>query len=252
MQRFHIKDIKKQDIFIIQDKDIFHQLVKVLRVRELEKIILFNWVDNIDLIFEISEINKKEIELKFIEEIEKNSELNFELNLVQAMPNKLEKIEYVLQKWVEVWFRKFSFYRSDRSQKLVISDKKEDRLKKIIVEAVEQSWRNFIPEFEILGSSPFVEKGIIGELLNSKNLFFHTKNNNSYNIKEFINKCSSYPLWKGIIGEYNIFIWPEGWFSEKEILNFEEKKFSRIHLWNRILRTETAWVVVWFTLWQMI
>jgi 16S rRNA U1498 N3-methylase RsmE len=35
--------------------------------------------------------------------------------------------------------KKFVFYRSQRSQKLVISDKKEERLKKIIIEAVEQS-----------------------------------------------------------------------------------------------------------------
>lgn len=252
MQRFNIKDIKKQEIFIIQNKDIFHQLVKVLRVKELEKIILFNWDDNFDLVFEISEISKKDIKLNFIEEIEKYSELNFELNLFQALPNKLEKMEYVVQKWVEVWFTNFCFYRSDRSQKLVISDKKEERLKKIIVEAVEQSWRNFVPKFEILSSSP-LWKGITGELLNSEEyLFLHTKSDNSQNLREYIEKCRSANLWKGIIGEYNIFIWPEWGFSEEEIQTFEERNFSRIHLWNRILRTETAGIVVGFTLWQMI
>jgi hypothetical protein len=43
MQRFYIPNLQKQDIFILNDKDtprafptghIFHQLVKVLRVRE--------------------------------------------------------------------------------------------------------------------------------------------------------------------------------------------------------------------------
>jgi len=247
MQRFYIKDIKKQDIFIIQDKDIFHQLLKVLRVREWEKIILFNWNDNLDLVFEIFEINKKDIKLNFIKEIKKDSELNFELNLYQAMPNKLEKIEYILQKWVEIGYRQFVFYRSERSQKLVISDKKVERLKKIIIEAVEQSWRNFVPEFKITPSSstlPCKE----GE----ENIFFHTKNNNSKNIQEFIQNCSLFPLWKGIIGKLNIFIWPEWWFSENEIDNFEKNKFIRIHLWNRILRTETAWIVVGFMIGQMI
>ena len=251
MQRFHIKEIKKQEFFIIQDKEIFHQLVKVLRVREWEKIILFNWIDNIDLVFEISEINKKDIKLNFIEELKKETELNFELNLYQALPNKLEKIEYILQKWVEIWYRKFVFYRTKRSQKLVISDKKIERLKKIITEAVEQSWRNFVPEFEILSSS-LLGKGIIGEFLKSSNIFLHTKNNNSIKLKDFIGKFSSSILWKGNIGEFNIFIWPEWWFSEEEINNFEENKFARIHLWNRILRTETAWIVVGFMIGQMI
>jgi len=148
--------------------------------------------------------------------------------------------------------KKFIFYRSERSQKLIISDKKEERLKKIIIEAVEQSWRSFVPEFKILSSSPFMENRIVGELLKSENIFLHTKNNNSYNLQEFINNCSSSPLWKGIIGDLNIFIWPEWWFSEQEIKNFEDNNFSRLYLWNRILRTETAWVVVGFTLWQML
>jgi len=251
MQRFHIKEIKKQEFFIIQDKEIFHQLVKVLRVREWEKIILFNWIDNIDLVFEISEINKKDIKLNFVEELKKETELNFELNLYQALPNKLEKIEYILQKWVEIWYRKFVFYRSKRSQKLVISDKKIERLKKIITEAVEQSSRNFVPEFEILSSSP-LRKGIIGEFLKSNNIFLHTKNSNSIKLKDFLDKFSSSVLWKGNIGEFNIFIWPEWWFSEEEVKNFEENKFARIHLWNRILRTETAWIVVGFMIGQMI
>ena len=64
--------------------------------------------------------------------------------------------------------------------------------------------------------------------------------------------CSSPFVEKGIIGEYNIFIWPEWWFSEEEVKRFEEKDFARIYLWNRILRTETAWIVVGFTLGQMI
>ena len=254
MQRFYIPHFKKEDEFLLNDKDtprtfptghIFHQLVKVLRVRKLEKIILFNWIDNLDLVFQITEINKKNIKLKFIEEVEKETELNFELNLYQALPNKLEKIEYILQKWVEVWFRKFVFYRSERSQKLIISDKKEERLKKIIIEAVEQSWRSFVPEFDLTSSSFPLE-----EREKNVDIFLHTKNNNSQNLSQFINIFST----KGFspLQNINIYIWPEWGFSEKEIEYFEKNNFSRIHLWNRILRTETAWVVVGFTLWQII
>jgi 16S rRNA U1498 N3-methylase RsmE len=34
MQRFYIPSFEKKENFILDDKDIFHQLVKVLRVRE--------------------------------------------------------------------------------------------------------------------------------------------------------------------------------------------------------------------------
>lgn len=253
MQRFYIPNFEKQDIFILNDKDIFHQLTKVLRIRTWEKIIFFDWVENLDFVYEIIEISKKEIKLNFIEEIRKDSELHFELNLFQAMPNKLEKIEYILQKWVEIWMKKFTFYRSERSQKLVISEKKEERLKKIIVEAVEQSWRSFVPEFEISPPpSPLYPQGAPRPCKEGgENIFLHTQNNNSENLKDFIEDCSSHHWWKNIT-ELNIFIWPEWWFSEPEIKNFEDNNFTRIHLWNRILRTETAGVVVGFTLWQLL
>jgi len=248
MQRFYIPSFEKQETFIIEDKDIFYQLVKVLRIIEWKKIIFFDWKTQKDYIYEIVEINKKTIKTKLLEEVEKNTELNFDLNLFQALPNKLEKIEYILQKWVEVWFKKFVFYRSERSQKLVISDKKEERLKKIIVEAVEQSGRNFVPELQILS------KNLDKKNIEWKSLFLHTKNNNSQNLKDFIDSLSieGFSSLKKIEENINLFIWPEWWFSESEIKNFEEKKFARIYLWNRILRTETAWIVVGFTLWQML
>jgi RsmE family RNA methyltransferase len=44
----------------------------------------------------------------------------------------------------------------------------------------------------------------------------------------------------------NIVVWPEGWFSEKEVWVFESLWFQKVYLGGRILRTETAWVVVWF------
>jgi RsmE family RNA methyltransferase len=44
----------------------------------------------------------------------------------------------------------------------------------------------------------------------------------------------------------NVFVWPEWWFSTKEISQFEENNFKKVFLWNRILRTETTSSVTWF------
>lgn len=59
--------------------------------------------------------------------------------LVQSLPNKLEKLEFILQKGVETGIDEFIFFPADRSQKLALLDKKVDRLEQIVVEAVEQS-----------------------------------------------------------------------------------------------------------------
>ena len=251
MQRFHIPYFEKQEFFIIEDKNIFHQLVKVLRIKEWKKVIFFDWKIQKDYIYEIIEINKKTIKTYFIEEIDKETELEFELNLFQALPNKLEKIEYILQKWVEVWIKNFVFYRSERSQKLIISNKKFDRLYKILLEAVEQCWRNIIPSFKLEAEDykwKFLSNFEWDEYMKVwKNaIFLHTEDKESKNLQDYISSI----VWN--IEKQDIYIWPEWWFSEEEISYFERNNFSRIHLWNRILRTETAWIVVWFTLWQML
>lgn len=67
------------------------------------------------------------------------------MSLFQALPNKLEKLEYIVQKGTEVGITNFYFFRSERSQKLLLSEAKKERLEKICIEAIEQSGRNIIP-----------------------------------------------------------------------------------------------------------
>jgi 16S rRNA (uracil1498-N3)-methyltransferase len=231
MQRIYLKnlDVSKQHT-IIQDKEIIHQLTKVLRIRSGEHISLFNWKQTIDYIYEISEIWKKELSLKQVTQLNNNSEINFELSLYNALPNKLEKIEYIIQKGTEIWFTQFNFFRTDRSQKLIISDNKKIRLEKIITEAAEQSGRAIIPQINILDTFN------INNLPEGKNIFFHTKNENSSDL----NNISKQP-WSKI----NLLVWPEWGWSDREV-EILDKNTSRIHLGNRILRTETTWIVTGF------
>lgn len=231
MQRIYLNnaDISQENV-ILKDKELVHQLTKVLRVRIWEEIRLFDGNNNSDIIFKIVELWKKEISLKRISQHENDSEIDFELSLYNALPNKLEKIEYIIQKGTEIGFTQFNFFRTDRSQKLVISDNKLIRLEKIITEAAEQSGRAIIPQINI--SDVFD----INNLPNGKNIFFHTQNNNSQDLKSIEKK-----VWEKI----NLFVWPEGWWSEREV-EILEKNTSRIHLGNRILRTETTWIVTGF------
>jgi 16S rRNA U1498 N3-methylase RsmE len=49
-------------------------------------------------VYTIEKIDKKEITFVIFDSFENNNEIDFNLNLYQALPNKLEKIEYILQK----------------------------------------------------------------------------------------------------------------------------------------------------------
>lgn len=220
MQRFYIENLEKN--FFIEQKNLINQILKVLRARIWDKFIFFDWKLEKDFIYELKNIEKNKIFFEKIDEIEKKTEINFELNLFSALPNKIEKIEFIAQKATEIWVSNFYFWKSVRSQKIFLNENKIERIKKIIIEAVEQSWRNKIPNFQILEKINF-------ENLAWKNIFFHTKNKNSKNLKG-IDFCE----------KINIFTWPEWGFDEKEIEIFEKNNFERFYLWDRILRTETS------------
>ena len=236
MQRFHFPNLeKKDDNITIKNPELLNQLIKVMRVKIWAELSFFNWEDEIDYIYKVVSIDKREIYLEKQWELETNSEIDFDLNIFWALPNKIDKIEYIISKWVEIWVTWFYFFKWERSQKLILSPNKIERLNKIIIEAVEQSGRSRVPEL-------IIEDNIsVDDFKDNENIIFHTENNKSTNLKDL---KLDYNKW------INLFVWPEWGFSDDEIKIFEDFNFKKVHLWNRVLRTETTWLVAWFYLIQ--
>jgi 16S rRNA (uracil1498-N3)-methyltransferase len=159
--------------------------------------------------------------------------------LYQALPNKLEKIEYLLQKWTEVGFSGFYFYRAERSQNLNLSENKIERLKKIIIETTEQSERTKIPELVFWDKISFVD------LKDDENVFFHLKFSPEMPLPQG-EKNDLKSLKIDYKKRVNIFVWPEWGFTETEAKTFELNNFKNINLWSRILRAETVGIVSGF------
>lgn len=227
MQRFFLENLETTNYkFEINDKELINQIVKVLRSKIWDKFIFFDWTDETDYICELKEICKKELKFEQVWNNKNNSEIKFELNLFQSLPNKLDKIESIIKNWTQIGISNFLFFKSERSQKLNLTDKKIDRLNKIALESSELSWRNIIPKVIIWDKLHFSN-------LEWKNYIFHTKNDDSILLKDI--KINNSEI-------INLFIWPEWWFSEKEMLEFYNNDFGQIYLWNRILRTELAWI----------
>ena len=236
MQRFYFPELEQiDDNIVIKNPDLLNQFNKVLRAKAWDEFLFFNWQDEIDFIFKIISIEKREAYLEKQWEIENDSEIDFDLNIFWALPNKLEKMEYIIQKGVEVWVTWFYFFRSERSQKLILSPNKIERLNKIIQEAVEQSGRSRVPELIIKDNIS------LSDFEWNETIIFHTKNEKTTNLKKL---KLDYNKW------INLFVWPEGWFSDNEISTFENMWFKKVHLWNRILRTETTGIVASFFLIQ--
>jgi len=235
MQRFYIHNLDTTNFNIkIEDKDFIRQILKVLRWKIWDKFVFFNGEDFIDYIFELKNIDKKFLEFEQVGREEKNIQNKIEINLFQAIPNKIDKIENIIKNGTQIWVSNFLFFKAERSQKLVISEKKLERLKKIIVEASEQCGRNTIPEI-VIWEKPVLTK------IEWQKIFLHTKNNNSILLKDL--KIDKNEI-------INIFVWPEGGFSDDEVWKFERNDFKRIYLWENILRTELAWICSVFYLVQ--
>ena len=236
MQRFYFPNLEKSDDnIVIKNPDLLNQLNKVLRAKSWDEFAFFNGQDEIDFIFKIITIEKREVYLEKQWEVSVDSEIDFDLNILWALPNKIDKMEYIIQKWVEVGVTGFYFFKAERSQKLILSENKIDRLNKIIIEATEQSGRSRVPEL-------IIEDNInLEDFKDNENIIFHTKDEESVHLKEL---NLDYNKW------INLFVWPEGWFCNEEIEVFETLWFNKVHLWNRILRTETTWVVSSFFLIQ--
>jgi RsmE family RNA methyltransferase len=89
--------------------------------------------------YEITSIDKKSVELQRVSVLPGLNVDPLKLILVQSLPNKLEKLEFILQKGVETGVDEFIFFHAERSQKLALLEKKKERMEQIVVEAVEQS-----------------------------------------------------------------------------------------------------------------
>ena len=200
------------------DKSQSHYLTKVMRVKENEVFSLFNKEGEWEA--KILGISKSIVEFKTTKQL-RQKENTKELWLAFS-PIKSNYQNFMIQKATELGVTKFLPIIFDRT---VVRKINKERLKKIVIEASEQSSRINVPSIE----SPqtldiFLKK-------NSMDLIFTDLN--SDNIKVDKSKLTDKPVC--------IIIGPEGDFSEGErdkILSFKGVQSVKIN--ENILRSETA------------
>lgn len=229
--RFYRDTFKPDHIILLEDSEIIHQCTKVLRLRPEDFVYFFNGIDPYDYKYKLQSIEKKYIRFKFQEKIKKHKNSK-DIYLHQALPNKLSKLEYIVQKCCEVWIKGITFYDAHYSQtKNFLTDKKQERLKKICIESAEQSNRNSIPELVF-------EKKLNLSKIESENIIcFHLEEKIGKKLQDLVIDKQT-----GI----HLFVWPEWGYHESEIDMFHAHKAQFVCLWENILRTETVWVVSTF------
>jgi 16S rRNA (uracil1498-N3)-methyltransferase len=119
--------------------DAYHHLVKVVRVKVGEQLLLLNG-SGLVIKTQIDLINKREVHLSHMSS--KIEEHPYRLNLALGMPKK-EALELCLKQAVELGFQRIFLVASAYSQR---REPELERLQRILVAALEQSNAPFLPE----------------------------------------------------------------------------------------------------------
>lgn len=97
MQRFYFPDITLTPSLTIREEGFIHQISRVLRSAPGDTIVLFCGDGN-DYIYSITSITRKDVSLTLTDIVANTTDPHRIIRLYQALPNKYEKIEWIIQK----------------------------------------------------------------------------------------------------------------------------------------------------------
>ena len=222
------------DRAVITGPDVNH-IGNVLRMKPGEKVLLSAGEDW-EYLCRIEEITKEEVRLTVFEENRDVRELPARITLWQGLP-KSDKMELIVQKAVELGVSRIVPVETKRCIVKLDPKKAENRVRRwqaIAESAAKQSGRHRIPE---VGMPVSFREALMEAAADQVRLI-------PYELAEGMDAT------RKIIEEIpedsriSVFIGPEGGFEETEIREAEALGFRPVTLGKRILRTETAGLVI--------
>lgn len=221
--RFFVSPASITDALVqIDDRDVLHQWVSVLRLRSGQQIALLDGTGRAYIV-ELATLDKRRATGRVLTEYNANAEAAFSVLLVVAI-TRGERFEWVLQKGTELGATRFVPLICERSQVETTGNKRE-RWLRIIREAAEQAGRGILPTLD--PPTPFA-----AALNNASNGIFLSEASAVVPFKAALaaQPAGSIALWSG----------PEGGWTATETTAAREAGLTITTLGARILRAETA------------
>ena len=238
MFKFFVEDNQfENDKVKIIGEDVNH-IKNVLRLNTEDDIIICNKENAQSFICSIKNIKGEEVCCYILKQIEETTEPKTYIHLFQGLP-KADKLEWIIEKCTEIGVKEITPVTMQRSVvKLTEKDKikKIERWKKIAEVAAKQSQRD-----NILKVNP---------ITNFKNIFSNFKD---YDIvlvayeKEKVMSLKNVLLQTKTdikLSKIAIIVGPEGGLEKDEVEFCKENGGIAVSLGKRILRTETAPIVI--------
>ena len=222
--RLYFSDKIQSDLVSHLTKEQSHYVKDVMRLEKGDYLSVFNAQGEWNAIIENYEKEGARIKiLKKVRDKDKDNEKNIWLAF---SPIKQNPLNFIIQKGTELGVQKFIPILSERT---IVKEINITRVKKIIVEASEQSNRISVPEINNLETL----KIFLSKFPKDGCLLFCDINCEKNNLKNILSKKIEEPIC--------VLIGPEGDFSETERkLIIGLKQTHSISLAKNILRAETA------------
>jgi 16S rRNA (uracil1498-N3)-methyltransferase len=213
---------KIENGFAYFDEEESRHLVTVLRRKTGDRLQL---TDGRGFFYEaeIAETGKKLVLARILETTAAETGNATPLHLAIAPTKQIERIEWLLEKATEIGIGEITLLHCQHSERDTV---RLDRLEKVLISAMKQSLRAYLPTINPMVRFPQFVKTVQAD-------------------KRFIAWCADAPLphLKTVLqpGKSTlVLIGPEGDFSAEEVRLAEENGFSGVSLGAARLRTETA------------
>ena len=227
-------NISEKSISIFGE-DVNH-IKNVLRMKEGEEIIICD-SDGTDYHSKIVSLGKDEVVAEIISSGISEAEMPFRVHLFQGLPKK-DKMEMIIQKSVELGVYEIIPVMTKRVIVKIDDKKKEEaklkRWQAISESAAKQSGRGIIPE--VTGCMSFKEALDVAFKMNIVFIPYENADSSPKGMKASRELLANIP--KG--SDVAVFIGPEGGFEPTEVEEAVKSGAQVISLGKRILRTETA------------
>ncbi|MCO5233830.1 MAG: 16S rRNA (uracil(1498)-N(3))-methyltransferase [Chitinophagales bacterium] len=220
IKRFFATD-KIADSFILSEEELHHSL-NVLRVKNREHVEIFDGKGNL-WIAEVEITGKKSANFIQIETVISDASHDSNCSLAVALTKNSDRIEWLLEKIVEIGINEFYPIITHRTERKFI---RKDRLEKILLSATKQSQRLWLPVLH----DPISFENFIQIKKEERKFIAHCNQQDKKSFSDIYHKGE-----KAII-----LIGPEGDFTEQEISLALKNNYEAIALGEARLRVETA------------
>ncbi|NDC29422.1 MAG: 16S rRNA (uracil(1498)-N(3))-methyltransferase [Bacteroidetes bacterium] len=226
MQLFYYPYLSESEIILPEDES--KHCVRVLRKKVGDEIILIDGKGT-EAITEIVDDNPKKCRLNIRHRTLHQAHRTFNLHLTVAPTKNFERIEWMIEKCIEMGIDQISFIETGNSERAKIN---LDRCEKIAISAIKQSKQYWLPRINEIQKIDTFLKNLAPKSENEIRCMAWCETE----LTEHLNKHFNTLNHKNI----TILIGPEGDFTANEIHLAKSKDFIPVSLGKNILRTETA------------